>query len=85
MWGAAKWLRRTLCQSAWAATRKKNCFLSAQVKRLAARRGVKRAVMAVAHSMLIIAYTMLNTCHTDEELGGNSLSRSTRFDCNDTS
>jgi hypothetical protein len=41
--------------------------------------------MAVAHSMLIIAYTMLNTCHTDEELGGNYLSRSTRFDCTDTS
>jgi hypothetical protein len=68
-----KWLRRTLCQSAWAVTRKKNCYLSAQFKRLAARRGVKRAVMAVAHSMLIIAYTMLNTGHTYEELGGNYL------------
>ncbi len=54
-----KWLRRTLCQSAWAVTRKKDCYLSAQFRRLAARRGVKRAVMAVAHSMLIIAYTML--------------------------
>jgi len=68
-----KWLRRTLCQSAWAVTRKKNCYLSAQFKRLAARRGVKRAVMAVAHSMLIIAYTMLNTGRTYEELGGNYL------------
>jgi hypothetical protein len=54
-----KWLRRTLCQAAWAATRKKDCYLSAQFKRLAARRGLKRAVMAVAHTMLIIAYTML--------------------------
>ena len=46
-----KWLRRTLCQSAWAVTRKKDCYLSAQFRRLAARRGIKRAVMAVAHSM----------------------------------
>ena len=68
-----RWLRRTLCQAAWAATRKKNCYLSAQFKRLAARRGVKRAVMAVAHSLLIIAYTMLKTGKGYHELGGNYL------------
>jgi len=73
-----KWLRRTLCQSAWAVTRKKNCYLSAQFKRLAARRGVKRAVMAVAHSMLIIAYTMLNTGQTYQELGGNYLEQTNK-------
>ena len=56
-----KWLRRTLCQAAWAVTRKKDCYLSAQFKRIAARRGMKRAVMAVAHTMLIIGYTMLKT------------------------
>jgi transposase len=49
-----KWLRRTLCQVAWAVTRKKDCYLSAQFKRVAARRGIKRAVMAVAHTMLVI-------------------------------
>ena len=68
-----KWLRRTLCQSAWAVTRKKDCYLSAQFRRLAARRGVKRAVMAVAHTMLIIAYTMLKTGRSYHELGGNYL------------
>jgi transposase len=68
-----RWLRRTLCQAAWAATRKKNCYLSAQFKRLAARRGVKRAVMAVAHTLLIIAYTMLKTGKEYHELGGNYL------------
>ena len=66
-------MRRTLCQAAWAATRKKNCYLSAQFKRLAARRGVKRAVMAVAHSLLIIAYTMLKTGKGYHELGGTYL------------
>ena len=68
-----KWLRRTLCQFAWAVTRKKDCYLSAQFRRLAARRGVKRAVMAVAHTMLIIAYTMLKTGRSYHELGGNYL------------
>jgi len=68
-----KWLRRSLCQAAWAVTRKKNCYLSAQFKRLAARRGVKRAVVAVAHSLLIIAYHMLKTGSSYHELGGNYL------------
>lgn len=68
-----KWLRRSLCQAAWAATRKKNCYLSAQFKRLAARRGMKRAVMAVAHTMLIIGYHMLKTGRSYHELGGNYL------------
>jgi transposase len=65
-----KWLRRALCQAAWAVTRKKDCYLSAQFKRLAARRGVKRAVMAVAHTMLIIGYAMLKTGRSYRELGG---------------
>jgi transposase len=68
-----KWLRRTLCQAAWAVTRKKGRYLAAQFKRLAARRGVKRAVMAVGHSMLIITYTMLKTGCTYHELGGSYL------------
>jgi len=70
-----KWLRRTLCQAAWAVTRKKDCYLSAQFRRLAARRGMKRAVMAVAHSMLIIGYTMLKTGRSYHELGGTYFDR----------
>ena len=70
-----KWLRRSLCQAAWAVTRKKDCYLSAQFKRLAARRGVKRAVMAVAHTMLIIGYHMLKTGCSYQELGGDYLER----------
>lgn len=70
-----KWLRRALCQAAWAVTRKKDCYLSDQFRRLAARRGMKRAVMAVAHTMLIIAYTMLKTGRSYHELGGSYLER----------
>jgi transposase len=68
-----KWLRRSLCQAAWAVTRKKNCYLATQFKRLAARRGVKRAAIAVAHSILIIGYHLLKTGQSYQELGGNYL------------
>ncbi len=68
-----RWLRRAICQAAWAASRKKNCYLSSQFKRIAARRGVKRALIAVAHAILIIAYTMLKTAESYRELGGDYL------------
>ena len=66
-----RWVRRTLCQAAWAVTRKKDCYLAAQFKRIAARRGIKRALMAVAHSMLVIVYNTLKCDHPYRELGGN--------------
>ena len=68
-----KWLRRTLCQAAWVVSRKKNCYLSSQFKRIAARRGPKRALMAVAHTMLVIGYHMLKNGYGYRELGGNYL------------
>jgi transposase len=68
-----KWLRRTLCQAAWAVTRKKNGYLATQFKRLATRRGRKRAAIAVAHSILIIGYHRLKTGQSYQELGGNYL------------
>jgi len=68
-----KWVRRTLCQAAWAVSRKKNCYLSSQFKRIATRRGPKRALMAVAHTMLVIGYPMLKTGQGYRELGGNYL------------
>jgi transposase len=64
-----RWLRRTLCQAAWAASHKKDCYLSSQFKRIAARRGPKRAIIAVAHSILIVAYTMLKRDKSYLELG----------------
>jgi len=68
-----KWLRRSLCQAAWAGARTKDCYVSAQFKRLAARRGMKRALMAVAHTMLVIGYHILKSGHGYRELGGNYL------------
>ena len=61
------WRRRCLCQAAWAVSRKKNNYLAALSHRLAARRGRKRAVIAVAHNLLVIAYYILRdgTCYCD--------------------
>jgi transposase len=65
------WLRRMACQSAWAAVRTKNCYLSTQFKRLAARRGSKRALIAVAHSLLVIGYHLQSKGCVYQELGGD--------------
>lgn len=48
-----RFLKATLNQCAWAASRSKGTYLSAQYRRLAKRRGAKRAIIAVAHSQLI--------------------------------
>lgn len=67
----APWLKRALCQAAWAASHTRTTYFSAQYRRLAARRGKKRAIIAVAHSLLIVIYCMLKQDRTYEELGGN--------------
>jgi hypothetical protein len=46
------WLRRALCEGAWAASKSKGTYLQAQFRRLAALRGPKRALIAVANSIL---------------------------------
>lgn len=54
-----RWLRRLLIQAAHAAGRTKATYLAAQYHQLAARRGSKRAAVAVGHSILVIAYHLL--------------------------
>jgi transposase len=65
------WLRAALCEAAWAASRTKGTYLSALFRRIAARRGHKRAIVAVAHAILIIAYQMLKHNEPYRELGEN--------------
>ena len=55
----APWLKTALVQAAWAAVRKKQSYLSAQFQRLRARRGPRKAICAVAASILTAAYHML--------------------------
>jgi hypothetical protein len=53
------WLRKALVEAAQAAAHTKETYLAAQYHRLAARRGAKRAAVAVAHSLLVIVYVLL--------------------------
>jgi transposase len=55
----APWLKTTLIQCAWAAARKNGSYLQAQFHRLRSRRGAKKAIGAVAASILTAAYHML--------------------------
>ena len=55
----APWLKTTLVQCAWAAARTKGTYLQAQYHRLRTRRGPKKAIGAVAASLLTAAYHML--------------------------
>jgi hypothetical protein len=58
-----------LSQAAWAISMMKNNYLSALYRRIAARRGAMRAVMAVAHALLVIAFHMLKRKENYRELG----------------
>jgi transposase len=53
------WLRVALVQAAWAAARSKKSYFHAQFHRIKSRRGARKAVMAVAHSLLVVIYNML--------------------------
>ena len=63
------WLRAALIQAAQAAARTRGTYLSAQYHRLAARRGRKKAIAAVAHTILTIAYYLLTRGTEYAELG----------------
>lgn len=67
------WLRAALCEAAWAAGRCRDGYLPAQFKRLAARRGRKRAVVAVGHTILVIAYHLLARGTSYSDLGTDHL------------
>jgi transposase len=64
-----RWLLRALVEAAWGAGRTKASYLGAQYRRLAARRGKKRALVAVGHSLLVIFYHMLNSDVEYQDLG----------------
>jgi transposase len=65
----APWLKPTLINAAWAATRKKDSYLRAQFLRIKSRRGAKKAILAVASSMLTAAYSMLRDGVEYHDLG----------------
>lgn len=70
-----RWPRQTLTQAAWAASHTKGTYLSAQYHRLAARRGKKRAIVALGHTLLTVVYHVLRRQTTYVELGADFLER----------
>lgn len=63
------WLRSILVQASWAAARTKHTYLSALYHRVSARRGSKRAIIAVAHAILTIIYSLLRNRTTYRDMG----------------
>ena len=74
----APWLKTALVTAAWAAVRVKGSYLQAQFLRLKARRGAKKAILAVAASMLTAAYHMLKNGVEYQDLGADHFSRRDR-------
>jgi transposase len=69
------WLKKVLAEAAWAASKTKATYLSARYRRLAARRGKKRAAVAVGHTILIMAYHIIKEQCTYKELGADYFDR----------
>lgn len=69
------WLRTALVEAARAAARTKDTYLSAQYRRIAARRGPNKAAVAVAHSILASAWHILSTGQPYQDLGPDYFAR----------
>jgi len=70
-----QWLKAVLIQAAWSAVRQKDTYLHAQFHRIRARRGAKKAILAVAASILTAAYYMIRDGTEYRELGPDFFQR----------
>jgi transposase len=68
-----RYLREALVHAAWAAIKVKDSSLAAFYRKLVAKRGAKKAIIAVAHKLLVIVYTLLKTGDTYHERGAAAL------------
>jgi len=73
--GGRTWLGRALIEAARAASRTKDTYFAAQCRRIARRRGPNKAVVAVAHSMVIAAWHVLTAGEPYEDLGADYFAR----------
>ena len=76
----APWLKTTLVQCAWAASHKKESYLQSQFQRLRHRRGPKKAICAVAASILTAVYHMLRDGTFYQDLGPSHFHRDSAED-----
>jgi len=70
------WLRGLIAQVAWIASRAKSTYLASVFRRVMVHRGKKRALIAVAHSVLVIAWHMLTDHRPHQDLGPDYFERS---------
>ena len=67
------WLTSALVEAAWSAVRTKDCYLAVRFRRIAKRRGDQRALIAIAHTILVICWHLLVDETTYTELGTDYL------------
>lgn len=68
---ANRYLKRSMCQAAWAASHTKKTYLSAFYRRMCIRKGAPKAVMALAHHMIVVIYQVLGRSEEYVEFGGD--------------
>ena len=70
-----RWLRQAVVQAAWAASHAKGSYLASRYRRVCRRRGPKRALLAVGHTLLVIVYQVLKRRAPYRELGADYYDR----------
>jgi len=68
---ANRYVKRAMCQAAWAASHTKNTYLSAFYRRMSIRKGAPKAVIALAHHMITVVHQVLSRKEEYVELGGD--------------
>jgi transposase len=66
-----RYIKRAMCQAAWAASHTKNCFLAAFYRRMSIRKGANRAIVALAHHMVVVIYNLITRNEEYVEFGGD--------------
>lgn len=72
------WLRSAICEAAWGASRTKKSYFHAQYARVCARRGPHRALMAIAHSMIVVGFYLVKYDLKFKDLGADFFDRRNR-------
>ena len=73
------WLQSALVEAGWSAIRTKDCYLAVRFWRIAKRRGQQRALIAIAHTLLIIIWHMLKDGTIYTEIGADYLARNDAY------
>lgn len=75
---ANRYIKRAMCQAAWAASHTKDTYLSAFYRRMSIRKGAPKAVMALAHHMILVVHQVLSRNEEYVEFGGDYYDRRNR-------